>query len=343
MGTPDFAAAILRRVTEWPGGRVVAAYCQPDRPSGRGHKLQAPEVKTLAASLGIPVFQPLNFKEEADRQALAALTPDVLVVAAYGLILPQSVLDIPRLGPFNVHASLLPRHRGAAPIQRAIMEGDTLTGVSIMRMERGLDTGPVAAQRALGIDLADTADKLSAELADLGGRLMVEELERMAAGTPSTLVAQDNARATYAAKLAKADGRIVWDAPAYGIHALIRGVTPWPGAQTLFLAPDREPLPLLLTPGMPGEALPIAEGAAQKRPAPGSILGLVDDRLAVACSDNVYLLSELKPAGSRPMSASAFWNGYCRTGGQTTELRLISPPSGANDSGASNPEASKQS
>ena len=186
MGTPDFAATVLRHVAAWPGCEVVAAYCQPDRPAGRGHKLQPPAVKVLAQELGIPVFQPLNFKDEADRAALAGLRPDALVVAAYGLILPQSVLDIPTIGPFNVHGSLLPQYRGAAPIQRAIMDGNHLTGITIMRMERGLDTGPMLLQRALGIGIDDTAATMHDELADLGGRLMVEVLRQYADGDPST-------------------------------------------------------------------------------------------------------------------------------------------------------------
>ena len=188
MGTPDFAATVLRHVAAWPGCEVVAAYCQPDRPAGRGHKLQPPAVKVLAQELDIPVFQPLNFKDEADRAALAGLRPDALVVAAYGLILPQSVLDIPTIGPFNVHGSLLPQYRGAAPIQRAIMDGNHLTGITIMRMERGLDTGPMLLQRALGIGIDDTAATMHDELADLGGRLMVEVLRQYADGDPSTWV-----------------------------------------------------------------------------------------------------------------------------------------------------------
>lgn len=331
MGTPDFAATVLRRVADWPGGQMIAAYCQPDRPAGRGRALQPPAVKSLALSLGIPVFQPFNFRDEADRRDLAALRPDVLVVAAYGLILPQSVLDIPRLGPFNVHASLLPRLRGAAPIQRAIMQGDSVTGITIMRMEAGLDSGPMLAQRALGIGLSDTAESLSRELADLGGRLMVEELERLAAGQPSPAIPQDAARVTYAAKLSKADGRICWNAPAHVVHAHLRGVTPWPGGQTTFLAPGRDPLPVLVSPGEVEAISPAGTGPAcsadarpdtpsdiqsdarhEGRPAPGTILGLEEGRLVVACSDATYRIATLKPAGGRPMDAAAFWNGYCR-------------------------------
>lgn len=155
-----------------------------DRPAGRGHKLQPPAVKVLAQELGIPVFQPLNFKDEADPRRARRAPPDALVVAAYGLILPQSVLDIPTIGPFNVHGSLLPQYRGAAPIQRAIMDGNHLTGITIMRMERGLDTGPMLLQRALGIGIDDTAATMHDELADLGGRLMVEVLRSTPTAIP---------------------------------------------------------------------------------------------------------------------------------------------------------------
>ena len=149
MGTPDFAATILRAVAAWDGGTVTALYAQPDRPAGRGKRLKAPPAKEAALELGIPVCQPLNFKTAEDLDRLRGQEPDVLVVAAYGLLLPQCVLDIPRCGAYNVHASLLPRHRGAAPIQRALMQGDTVTGVTIMRMEAGLDTGPILLQQAI--------------------------------------------------------------------------------------------------------------------------------------------------------------------------------------------------
>ncbi len=320
MGTPGFAATVLRHVAAWPGCEVVAAYCQPDRPAGRGHKLQPPAVKVLAQELGIPVFQPVNFRDEADRAALSDLQPDALVVAAYGLILPQAVLDIPSIGPFNVHGSLLPQYRGAAPIQRAIMDGNKLTGITIMRMERGLDTGPMLAQRAVGIGIDDTAATLHDELADLGGRLMVEVLQQIAEGNPPTPIPQDDARATHAAKLTKADGHVGWEESAAALHARIRGVTPWPGAQTVFLLPGRDPLPVLLQPGRTGAAFPMKD-----RPAPGTVLGLHEGGLVMACADGEYILSTLKPAGGKPMSAEAFWNGYCRAISHDQPGRAVSP------------------
>ena len=286
MGTPDFAATVLRHVAAWPGCEVAAAYCQPDR------------------------------------AALAGLRPDALVVAAYGLILPQSVLDIPTIGPFNVHGSLLPQYRGAAPIQRAIMDGNHLTGITIMRMERGLDTGPMLLQRALGIGIDDTAATMHDELADLGGRLMVEVLRQYADGDPSTPIPQEEALATYAAKLTKADGHIDWDEDAAVIHARIRGVTPWPGAQTVFLLPGRDPLPALLQPGRVGETF------TGGHPAPGTLVALRGGKLLIACRDALYEVSTLKPAGGKPMSAEAFWNGYCRAANKDGCGRAVSPSLG---------------
>ena len=315
MGTPDFAAAVLRHLAEWKGCQVVAAYCQPDRPAGRGRKLQPPAVKVLAGELGIPVLQPLHFKSVEDRDVLAAFKPDVLAVAAYGLILPQAVLDIPRIGPINVHGSLLPLYRGAAPIQRAIMDGCKMTGITIMRMERGLDSGPMLAQRAAGIGLDDTAASMQTELAELGGRLLVDVLEKIMSGDPTTPVLQDESRATYAHKLEKADGYVDWNRPAREIHARIRGVTPWPGAQTVLLLPEREPLFVQLQPGEMGNAIADCE--------PGKLLGLRNGKLVIACSDAEYLVPALKPRGGKNMPAADFWNGYLRKTGDGA--RAVSP------------------
>ena len=319
MGTSPFAADILLRLhrfaAETAGVELVCAYCQPDRPAGRGHKLVAPPVKELAETLGLPVAQPLHFREEADRAALRALEPDVLAVAAYGLILPQAVLDMPTIGPFNVHASLLPRLRGAAPIERAVMEGDMQTGVTIMRMEAGLDTGPILAQRALAIGLDDTGGDLHRELAQLGGDLLVDVLAGYLTGNPPVSVAQNECRATHAAKLTRADGDIDWRLPVREVHARLRGVTPRPGGRAVFDLDGRS-LIAKLTPGrfgrdfaVPFSTLNLADDAA---PEPGSVLGLCRDCLAIACADAAYLVPELCPAGKKAMPASAFWNGYLR-------------------------------
>lgn len=323
MGTPDFAATVLRHVAAWPGcgGRRRPMPARP--PRGRGHKLQPPAVKVLAPGArhsGLPAAQLQGRSRPAPRSP--GLRPDALVVAAYGLILPQSVLDIPTIGPFNVHGSLLPQYRGAAPIQRAIMDGNHLTGITIMRMERGLDTGPMLLQRALGIGIDDTAATMHDELADLGGRLMVEVLRQYADGDPSTPIPQEEALATYAAKLTKADGHIDWDEDAAVIHARIRGVTPWPGAQTVFLLPGRDPLPALLQPGRVGETF------TGGHPAPGTLVALRDGKLLIACRDALYEVSTLKPAGGKPMPAEAFWNGYCRAANKDGCGRAVSPSLG---------------
>ena len=302
MGTPEFAAVILRRLLAWDKGQVAAAYTQPDRPAGRGHKLAPSPVKLAALEHGVPVLQPLNFKRQKDVEMLAAFEPDALVVAAYGLILPQSVLDIPRLGAFNAHASLLPKYRGAAPIQRAIMAGESVTGMTVMRMERGLDTGPIVLQRALGIGIQDTSARIHDELADMGGELMVEALEAVENGKAS-FVEQDHSRATHAAKLTKEEGRVNWNRPALEVHARIRGVTPWPGAYTDLERPGCEPVRVGLGPGEPGALL-------EPKIAPGTIGGLLGDKVSVACADRWYLLSSLRPAGKKPADAVAFANGY---------------------------------
>ncbi len=310
MGTPGFAAVILRHLLEWDGCKVIAAYTQPDRPCGRGQQCRPPEVKLLAIEHGLPVYQPLNFKTEEAVAELRSLRPDVLVVAAYGLILPQSVLDIPRLGPVNVHASLLPRLRGAAPIQRAVMAGDAVTGVTIMRMEASLDTGPMLLQKAMGIDINDTAGDLHDQLADLGGRLLTVALGKLADGT-AIAIPQDNDRATYAAKLTKADGLIDWNRPAAQVHAHIRGVTPWPGAYCTIQREGQKELRVALGPGRIGPLLSDApEDQAAAPGTPGTIVGLVDDQLAIACADRLYLVDSIRPADRKPMDARAFLCGY---------------------------------
>lgn len=298
MGTPSFAATILERLHA--RHEVCGVYCQPDRPAGRGHRLSPSAVKVLAVSLSLPVLQPLNFKDEADVEILRQLRPDVLAVAAYGLILPQAVLDIPALGSWNVHASLLPRYRGAAPIERAIMSGDTQTGVTIMRMEAGLDTGPMALQRALGIDVQDTAASLLPELAGLGADML---LDIFAALPNVTLIPQDSNRATYAAKLHRNDGVMDWNRPVHAVHAHVRGVTPRPGARAVLpLYEGEATLEVIFSPGVPLKEETTA--------VPGTVLPLRDGLLPVVCADGVYGLTELRPPNRKAMSAEAFVNGY---------------------------------
>ncbi|WP_027189141.1 methionyl-tRNA formyltransferase [Paucidesulfovibrio longus] len=302
MGTPDFAAEVLRHLAAWPGCELVGVYTQPDRPCGRGRHCQPSPVKTLALELGAPIFQPENFKNPEAVEELRALRPDVLVVAAYGLILPQAVLDVPRLMPLNVHASLLPKYRGAAPIQRAIEAGEVITGTTIMRMEAGLDTGPILLQRALRIGHDQHAGEIHDELAEQGGKMIVEALERLWRGA-LVEIPQDDAKSTYAPKLTKEEGEVDWNRPAQAVHDHIRAMYPWPGP-FWFWSGRGEPLRLNVLPGRVGREL--AEGEA----APGEILGEEEGLLAVACADKVYLTPGVKPQGRKELDATAFCCGY---------------------------------
>lgn len=316
MGTPDLAATVLDRVLAWDGGKVVAVYSQPDRPSGRGMALKAPPVKELAQLHGLPVLQPLNFTRDEDVAVLRSFRPDYLLVAAYGLILPRRVLDVPSRMPLNVHTSLLPRYRGAAPIQRAIMDGNTETGVTVMRMETGLDTGPVVLQERVAIGPDDTAEDLHDILAERGGKLLVMALEGLEAGN-LRVHPQDEENASYAAKLQKADGRLDFSRTGAEIHALRRGVTPWPGAFATLEQDGSEPLDVKILNGKPYSGPLPPEAAALP---PGSVLpGLVENALAVTCAGGVYLVTCLRPAGRKAMDAAAFRNGYL--GGASGEGR----------------------
>lgn len=301
MGSPDFAATVLAALLKTDACEVTAVYTQPDRPCGRGQACRPTPVKTLALEQGLPVFQPRNFKAPGEIAQLAALKPDVLVVAAYGLLLPQAVLDVPRLMPINVHASLLPRHRGASPIQACILAGESVTGVTIMRMEAGLDTGPILLQRALRIGENEDAGALHDQLASLGADLAVRALEHIRLLHE---IKQDDALATYAPKLTKADGHIDFTRPVQEIHNRIRAVHPWPGAFFTWTG-GREPLRLTLAPGRIGPKCP---GPAL---APGTILGCQDGMLAIACTNGeTYLTPRVTPEGKKPLAPAAFTCGY---------------------------------
>ena len=318
MGTPQFAATVLEHVLGSEDVRVAAVYTQPDRPCGRGKKCRLGPVKELALEKGLPVHQPESFKDPAAVEALAAYKPDVLLVAAYGMILPQAVLDIPRVMPINVHASLLPAWRGAAPIERAVAAGDRLTGVTIMRMVAALDAGPMIMQRALAIGVNDTAGELRAELADLGGRLLVHCLKRLRVGGVP-MVEQDPEKVTYAKKIDKAEAFIDWARPAAEVHDLIRAMTPHPGAFFFWRpAPDKPALRIIAHPGKVG--CPLPPGAK-----PGDILGVMDCHLGIACADAVYFVPTVVPAGKRPMDAQAFSCGYLGKCGDDA-MAVCGPP-----------------
>ncbi len=311
MGTPEFAAHILKKLSSDDSCDVVAAYCQPDRPSGRGKKFVFPPVKVAATELNIPIYQPINFKNAEDVLTLKSFNPDLLIVAAYGLILPQCVLDIPKLAPLNVHASLLPDYRGAAPIQRAIIDNIPYTGVSIMHMQAGLDTGPVYLMAKQDI-LSYTTASLHDELSELGADILTKLLPTFASCRPLS-TEQDEALATYAPKLCKHDGVIFWNTSADFVDAQIRGVTPWPGAQVSVLRGEKNKLDLLLAPGMIGhEKQHYASilGCDANTMQPGQIWRLDKNLIGICAQDKFYILSQVKPQNKSYIDAGDFSRGY---------------------------------
>lgn len=304
MGTPPFAASILEQMLHWPWAEVCGVYCQPDRPAGRGHGLKACAVKECALEHALPVFQPQNFKSDEACAELAGLEPDFLVVAAYGLLLPQRVLDIPHVAPVNVHGSLLPKYRGAAPIQRAVWDDCAHTGVSIMRMEKGLDTGPVYTVRSLPIG-EHTSGSLHGALADLGALALEESLRDIAAGALQA-VPQDDTQASHTVKLVKADGRIVWAAPSAQVHAQVRAVIPWPSAQAVIALPNRGEKDFLDIQFTPGRIVPEKPLSAPS----GALWHFGGGKWGIVTQDGVYELCELKVSGKKMVSALAFAQGY---------------------------------
>ncbi len=303
MGTPGFAATILNALLDWPEGEIIAVYTQPDRPAGRGRVMCASQVKQVAQARRLPVYQPKTLRNEEEQERLREMNPDVIIVAAYGLILPQEVLDIPRLGCINVHASLLPRYRGAAPIQRAILAGEHVTGITIMQMDAGLDTGDMMLQRALVIGKDDTASILHDQLSELGGEAIVDALQQLEAGTLK-IFPQNHEKATYAAKLQKEEGQIDWNRKAQQIHNQVRALHPWPGAYFFWTPPGKDKSMRLTL--LPGELGPKVELNA----VPGTILGLRDGQLAIACQDYEYLVPAIIPEGKKQIDARSFQNGY---------------------------------
>ena len=289
MGSPDFSTPILGALAD-AGHEIACVYAQPPRPAGRGHKERPCPVHAFAAERGFPVRTPKRLKAEDDQKALAELGADVAVVAAYGLILPPAVLAAPRLGCVNVHASLLPRWRGAAPIQRAIMAGDAESGVTIMQMDEGLDTGPMLLSESLPITAETTASVLHDALSDMGARLIVDALEGLEAGTLTpTLQPEDGV--TYAKKLDKDEGRLDWSRPADELERAVRALNPWPGVW--FERGDKRVKVL---------AAEAAHGVGE----PGTAL---DDRLTVTCGHGALRLTRVQRAGKGPMDADAFLRG----------------------------------
>lgn len=293
MGTPEFAVAPLRALIE-AGWEIVGVACQPDRPAGRGQKLQAPPVKALALEHGLPVHQPESLrKDEAFYEEFKALAPDVCVVVAYGQILPKRYLEVPKLGCLNLHASILPKYRGAAPIQWALINGEAETGVTLMQMDVGMDTGATIATVKTPISPEDTAATLAARLSGLGAKLAVEAIPAYAAGELKA-VAQDHDEATMAPKLEKETGRLDWTLPAARLDALIRGVTPWPGAHTTLFG---EPLKVL-------EAR-VEAGAGE----PGTLLEATGAGWLVATGAGALRLGRVQMPGKPARPAGELVNG----------------------------------
>jgi len=295
-GTPAFAATVLGSLRD-AGFAIVLVLTQPDRPRGRGLNLVPSPVKRVALDGGIPVYEPATLASDAARASILANPLDVLVVAAYGLLLPPAVLAWPRHGCVNVHASLLPRWRGAAPIQRALLAGDVETGVTLMQMDAGLDTGPMLDAARVPIGPRDTAATLEHKLAAQGAVSLVAHLRRLAAGTAGPPIAQPAAGATYAAKIHKAEAAIDWKASAIDVDRQVRAFDPVPGASTL-LAGERVKL---------WRAHPVQFVAPVV--APGTVLATEGNTIVVACGDGALGIAELQPAGGRRMSAAAFVAG----------------------------------
>ena len=307
MGTPDFAAVILRYLAQNPNTAIQTVVTQPDRPKGRGRKAVSSPVKSVAEEAGFPLWQPPSLRTPESQDILRSLSPDLLVVAAYGLLLPPEILSIPAIESLNVHASLLPKYRGAAPIQRALGGGELVTGISIMAMRPGLDSGPLALQRAIPIGLLDTAATLHDKLAHLGGHCLLDALDKMH-NHQIVYVPQDENQATYAPKLSKDEGKVNWRQPAHMVHNHIRSVHPWPGAFTHLQSPLGDKThKVQIYPGQVGSPLP------SHRP-PGMLEAGPDDTLRIACLDRYYIIDTVKPASRRPMSTSAFMCGYLTSG-----------------------------
>ena len=299
-GTPEFSVPCLDAAAA--RGEVVAVYTQPDRPAGRGRALAESPVKQRAKQLGIDVFQPATLRDAEAQAQLRALRPDLMVVVAYGLILPQAVLDIPTHGCWNVHASLLPRWRGAAPIQRAIEAGDAETGVDLMRMEKGLDTGPLMLRLTTPISDADTGGTLHDRLSALGAEVLGDGLKLLRAGMVPVATAQPAEGATYAHKLDKAEAKLDWALPATVLARKVRAFHPWPVAECE-LAGER-----LRVHG----AVPLSDAAAHAlgvgQHAPGTLLAGTREGLTVACGEGALRLTHVQREGGKPQPVADFLN-----------------------------------
>lgn len=292
MGTPDFAVPSLQKLLD-RGDDIRAVFTQPDKPKGRGHKLQAPPVKELALEHGIPVFQPQTLRDEAVQQQIRELAPEVIVVAAYGKILPKAVLDTPKLGCINVHGSLLPKYRGAAPIQWAVINGEKISGVTTMYMGEGMDTGDMLLKAETPIGHEETAGELFDRLMVLGADLLGETLDKLEKGALQR-TPQKEEEATYAPMLSKELSQVNWNRPAQEIHDLIRGLNPWPCAVSML---DGKRIKLLFS--------RVTEGTGE----PGSLV-IQEEGLAVCCGSGALLLTKIQTENGKRMSGKQYLLGH---------------------------------
>ena len=305
MGTPELAAVSLRRLIATPEFEVVCVVTQPDQPKGRGLKLTPSPVKEVAQQANLPILQPQRAREENFIQQLAELKPELIAVAAYGQILPKAILDLPRFGCLNVHTSLLPKYRGAAPIQHAILNGDAETGVTIMKMDVGLDTGDMLAQERTPIDPSDNSQTLHDRLAEIGAELLARTIPQYASGALQPRP-QPADGATYASKIKKQDGEIDWTQPAHAIGNRVRAFMPWPGAFTHVPA---QPHPVLLK---IWEAKPLDHAGE-----PGRVLQADKNGIVVGCGDGALMISLLQREGGRRLTPAEFLAGHTLKVGET--------------------------
>ena len=299
MGTPPLAATVLDALLVEPSLKILAAVTQPDQPRGRDMKLQPPAVKELALTRNILVLQPERARDPLFVEQVRAFRPDLIVVAAYGQILPQALLDVPRFGCLNVHTSLLPRYRGAAPIQWAILNGDSETGVTIMKMDAGLDTGAIVSEESTAISAEDNAQTLHDRLARIGGALLLRTIPAYVGGSlvPRPQPAEG---VSYARKIQREDGRLDWSMPARVLWNRVRGLTPWPGTFTFL---QRSPAPVLLK-------VWSAEVVSFEPRSPGEIISVQNDGVLVACGEGCIKILELQREGGKRLSAHAFLAGF---------------------------------
>ncbi|HIR92365.1 MAG TPA: methionyl-tRNA formyltransferase [Candidatus Egerieimonas intestinavium] len=300
MGTPDFSVGTLEEMIR-AGHQVVGVFTQPDKPKGRGKSLQMTPVKEAALAHGIPVYQPVKIREPENMEILKELAPEVIVVVAFGQIIPRAILELPKYGCINVHASLLPKYRGAAPIQWAVIDGEETSGVTIMQMDEGLDTGDMLLKGEIALDPQETGGSLFDRLSALGARLLVEALAQIEAGTIAREKQPQESPTPYAAQITKAQGEIRWEDPAVKIERLIRGLNPWPSAYTRL---GGKTLKL-----WKAQALPQEENS-DKEAAPGTVVARDRESITVQTGQGLLKLLEVQLEGKKRMDTASFLRGY---------------------------------